>query len=75
MPTQTRTDTELFYDFFGEQIQNGGRDTPPEELLKWWRQEYEEAVEDIRQGIRNMEAGLGRPFEEFQADMRRKYGI
>jgi hypothetical protein len=75
MSTQLQTDTEAFYEFLGHQIQNGGKDTPPEELLKFWRQEFEEAVEDIREGIRNMEAGLGRPFEEVDAEMRKKYGI
>ena len=69
------TDTEAFYTFLGHQIKNGGREISPEKLLEYWRQEHAEAVEDIRQGIRNMEAGLGVPFEQVKANMQRKYGI
>lgn len=75
MATQLPTDAECFHDFLGTQIENGGRELSPEELLAYWRQEHAEAVEDIRQGLRNMEAGLGRPFEEVDAEMRKKYGI
>ncbi|MEX2171546.1 MAG: hypothetical protein WD851_19665 [Pirellulales bacterium] len=75
MATQLPTDAEVFYDFLGHQIENGGRENSPEELLAYWRQEHAEAVEDIRQGLRNMEAGLGRPFEEVDAEMWKKYGV
>ena len=30
---------------------------------------------DVRQGIQNMEAGLGRSFEEVDAEIRKKYNI
>jgi hypothetical protein len=63
------------FDFRGEQIENGGRETSPEELLAYWRQEHAEAVEDIRQGIRDIEEGRFRSFDKFDADMRQKYGI
>lgn len=34
-----------------------------------------EAIEGIRRGLEQMEAGLGRPLEEFDAYMRQKYNI
>ena len=34
-----------------------------------------EAIEGIRRGLEQMEAGLGRPAEEFFAEMRAKYNI
>lgn len=75
MATQLPTDLEVFHDFLGQQIENGGRELSPEELLAYWRQEHAEAVEDIRQGIKDLEEGRFRSFEEVDADMRRKYGI
>ena len=75
MSTQVRTDTEIFYDYLGHQIQNGGKDSSPEDLLKFWRQEFDEAVEDIRQGMADIEAGRYRSFDQVDADMRRKHGI
>ena len=34
-----------------------------------------EAIEGIRRGLEQMEAGLGRPAEEFFAELRQKYNI
>jgi len=34
-----------------------------------------EAIEGIRRGLEQMEAGLGRPAEEFFEEMRQKYNI
>jgi predicted transcriptional regulator len=73
--TQHPTESEAFYAFLGEQIQNGGRHTPPEELLKHWRQEFNETVEAIRRGMADIEAGRYRSLAEVDADMRQKYGI
>ena len=75
MTTQLPTDAEAFARFLTEQIANGGSDKSPEELLQVWRQEHAEAIEDIRQGYKNMEAGLGRPLREVDADIRAKFNI
>ena len=75
MATQLPTDAEAFYAFLGHQISNAGRESSPQELLAYWRQEHAEAVEDIRRGIRDLEAGRYRSLEEVDADMRRKHGI
>jgi predicted transcriptional regulator len=77
MSMQSPTDAEAFYDFLGQTLSHGERETPPEALLRKWRaqREYDETVEAIREGLAQMEAGLGRPVEEVFADLRRKYGI
>jgi hypothetical protein len=77
MSMQSTTDAEAFYQFLGQTLNTGERETPPEALLRKWRaqREYEEACADIREGIKNMEAGLGIPAEVVFAELRRKYGI
>lgn len=75
MPTQLPTDAQAFLHFLAEQVGNGGADKSPEQLLQIWRAEHAGAIEDVRQGIRNMEAGLGRSFEEVNAEIRQKYNI
>jgi hypothetical protein len=77
MSIQSPTDAEAFYEFLGQTLSQGHRETPPEALLRKWRaqREYEETCEDIRQGLANMEAGLGIPVEQVFAELRRKYGI
>ena len=43
--------------------------------LEWERTDYREAVEGIRRGCEDMQAGRTRPATEFLAEMRRKYGL
>ncbi len=77
MSMQSPTELEAFYSFVGHTLQQGERETPPEAVLRKWRaeREFEEACEEIQQGITDMEAGLGRPAEEVFAEIRRKHGI
>jgi predicted transcriptional regulator len=77
MSMQSPTDSEAFYEFLGQTLSHGDRETPPESLLRKWRaqREYEETVEAIREGMADIEAGRCRPFEEFAAEMRKKFGI
>ena len=77
MSMQSPTDAEAFYDFLGQTLSHGERETPPEALLRKWRaqREYDETVEAIREGIAQMEAGLGRPLEEFDREFRQRNGL
>jgi hypothetical protein len=75
MPAQLPSDSEAFLHFLTEQMRNGGNTQSPEELLRVWRTEHAAAIEDIRDGIQNMEAGLGRPLEEADAEIREKHNI
>ncbi len=43
--------------------------------LEWERQDFEEAVEGIRQGKEDVRAGRSRPAFDFLSAMRQKYGI
>jgi predicted transcriptional regulator len=43
--------------------------------LEWERQDFEEAVEGIRQGYEDLKAGRTRSVAEFLAEMRQKHGI
>jgi predicted transcriptional regulator len=43
--------------------------------LEWEQQDFEEAVQGIRQGHEDVKAGRTRPTAEFLAEMRHKHGI
>ena len=75
MTTQIPTDAEAFHAFLTRQLSGSGRDKAPEELLQVWRQEYAEAVHDIREGIQEMEAGKMRPLRDVDAELRKRYNI
>lgn len=72
MTTQTSTDAEAFYAFLGQALANGERRTPPEALVRKWRaeSEFDDACEEIRRGIADMEAGVGLPASEAFAELR-----
>jgi predicted transcriptional regulator len=45
------------------------------DYLEWERQDYQEAVEGIRQGYEDVKAGRTRPAEQFLDDFARKHGL
>jgi predicted transcriptional regulator len=73
MSMQSPTDAEAFYSFLGNALQNGDRETPLSALVRKWQAEQD--VEEIRQGLADMEAGLGIPLAEVAERIRKKYGI
>ena len=75
MTAQLPTDAEAFATFLNAQIGAGGSAKSPEELLRIWRQDDAEAIEDVRQGIENMNAGLGLPFDEMDRKIRDEFGF
>jgi hypothetical protein len=75
MEANTPTDAEAFLSFLTYEIQNGGADKSPEELLQSWRATYADTIEDIRQGVRDSDAGRFRPFDEVDAEIRIKFGF
>ncbi len=75
MSAETPTDAEAFLLFLADELRTGGADKSPEEMLQMWRATHAEVVEDIRQGIRDFEAGCYRPFEEVDAAIRKKFGF
>jgi predicted transcriptional regulator len=45
------------------------------DALEWERQDYQEAVERIRQGYAEFKAGQARPVEEAFEELREKHGL
>jgi predicted transcriptional regulator len=45
------------------------------DALEWDRQDYQEAVEGIRQGYAEFKAGRARPVEEAFEELREKHGL
>jgi len=43
--------------------------------LEWESLDYQEAVEGVRRGVADIDAGRTRPAAEFLADVRRRYGF
>jgi predicted transcriptional regulator len=44
-------------------------------VLEWEAQDSEEAIQGIKQGLNDFEAGNFRGFDEFAAEQRRKYNL
>ena len=75
LSTEALTDAEAFLAFIAGEIRNGGANKSPEELLHVWRDTHAKTIEDIRQGMRDLDAGRYRSFEEVDAEIRRKFGF
>ena len=45
------------------------------DYLEWERQEYQEAVEAVRQGLEDVKAGRTKPAEQFLGEFARKHGL
>ena len=75
MTSQLPTDAEAFAQFLNAQIGTGKTNESPEELLRIWREDHADAIEDVRQGIQNMDAGRGQPFEEVDLAIRDEFGF
>jgi hypothetical protein len=77
MSMQSPSEAESFYSYLGDALSRGEGQTPLVALVKKWKaeREFENACAAIREGIADMEAGRGRPFEEAAAELRRKFGI
>ncbi|OFV93810.1 MAG: hypothetical protein A3G76_03730 [Acidobacteria bacterium RIFCSPLOWO2_12_FULL_65_11] len=45
------------------------------DYLEWDRQDYQEAVEGVRQGYEDVKAGRSKPAEQFLDEFARKHGL
>lgn len=75
MANNPPTDAEAFLSFLADEVKNGGAGKSPEELLQTWRAMHADAIDDIRQGIKDFEAGRFRPFEDVDSEIRNKFGF
>ena len=73
----TQEQLDEFHRFASEKLSNGGGELSWPELLRLWQacREREEVNAAIRQGIEEMDAGLGRPLDEFMDEFRSKHNI
>lgn len=77
----TKEQIDSFHQFALQRIANGGSELTVDELYDQWRVEHlsererAEVHAAIRTGIQEADQGLGRPADEFIADMRKKHNI
>jgi predicted transcriptional regulator len=45
------------------------------EYLEWERQDYQETVEAVREGVEDVKAGRTKPAEQFLDEFARKHGL
>ena len=66
---------ENFHRFVGEQLRaSRSANISPEETLVLWR-ERQETIEAIREGLDDVEAGRGKPLDEFLRDFENRHRI
>ena len=67
---------ESFHQFVGKQLQSPSTTIPPtpEQVLALWREE-QDTLAAIKQGLLEMEAGEGIPLDEFDRQIREKFGF
>ena len=66
-----------FLQYASDRITSGGERLSIEELLKQWRQssEFDQSVEDVRQGVIDAGQGKAVPISVAFSDVRKKLGI
>jgi hypothetical protein len=69
MSTTVKDDLRSFHEFVGRQLDNGGADLTPEQVLTLWRERLE-VIESVRRGLEDVEAGRTRPADEVLAELR-----
>ena len=77
MSTQPPTDAELFFAFLRDQLADGANDRAPEEFVDLWRAQHGEtdsAIDAVREGVEDMQAGRVFPFDEVNDEIRRRHG-
>jgi hypothetical protein len=73
----TKTDLDRFHEFAVARISDGEDALTWSQLFELWRMENpsDEDVAAIEQSLDAMAAGRMRPFSEFDAEFRTRYGI
>lgn len=77
----TQEQIDSFHRFASEKMSNGGANMTMQEVLQLWAlenptdQERSEVNAIIRQGDEDIAAGRGRPVDEVNEELRRKYNL
>lgn len=69
MSTIVKDDLRSFHEFVSRQLDNGGADLTPEQVLTLWRERLK-TIESVRRGLEDIEAGRTRPADEVLAELR-----
>jgi len=81
MATERSNDLRAFTSFVDQQLSDGEADLTLDEALARWEYENqtdlerEVALQAIRQGLADVDAGRVTPFEDFDRDFRQKHGL
>lgn len=81
MPIERGNDLRAFKGFIDKQLAHGGNGLSLDEALDRWEyensspEEREQAIQAIRRGFAEIQAGMVRPFEDFDRAFRRKQGL
>jgi hypothetical protein len=77
MSMHSPTDAEAFLNFYVNSLDQGGRQLPPEEIVRKWRaeREMEESCAAIREGLADIEAGRVQSLEDFDREFRERNGL
>lgn len=73
----TKQDLDSFHQFATNRIENGGAELSLEELAYQYEcaKERDEVNAVIARGLKDIDAGRGRPAREVTEELRQKYGI
>ena len=73
----TLADIDDFHRFAANEVRDTSRSIEFNDLVRAWlrQRERDEVNATIRQGLRDIEAGLGRPAREVMEELRVQYGI
>jgi hypothetical protein len=81
MGTSPEPDLRELVEFASEQLNNGGSELTPEEVLDLWRAEHPtaaelaESVATIEQALAQADRGEGLPLDEFDRQFRSRHGL
>jgi hypothetical protein len=80
MATERANNLHAFKSFIDQQLAGESVPTVDEVIARWEYEnesdeEREDALEAIRRGLADVDAGRTRPFEEFDRDFRSKHGL
>lgn len=81
MATERSNDLVAFKRFIDEQLSNGGAELKLDEALARWEyetqtpEERKEALQAIRDSVKDMDTGESRPVHEVLAELRKKHGL
>jgi hypothetical protein len=72
----TEQEFQCFSEYVHERLANGGAESLSGLALEWEaHREAEETIDDVRQGLADIEAGLGKPAEEVFTEVRQRLGL